>query len=90
MSAKYSIYAAPRTKHGYYRMCDSKPIYRRDFDSLDVMLEHWNSEIKPKTRAKSGAEYELSMVIESGGKWGHHDKPRYASVALLSEMFRVA
>jgi len=55
-----------------------------------VMLEHWNSEIKPKTRAKSGAEYELSMVIESGGKWGHHDKPRYASVALLSEMFRVA
>lgn len=70
-------------------MTDSKPIYRRDFESLEAMRGHWIDEIIPHTHARSGAEYELSMVIENDGKWGHHDKSRYASVSLLSEMFRV-
>ena len=89
MTEKYSIYAAPRTKHGHYAFTESKPIYRRDFKSMGDMLEHWTHQIVPKSGTRSGSEYELSMVVANGSKWGHHDKPRYASVSLLDEMFRV-
>lgn len=89
MTPKYSIYAAPRTDQGSYRYCEGKPIYRRDFESLQAMQEYWVSDILPKSRPQSGAEFELSMVIESGGNWGHHDNPRYADFPILRKTDRL-
>ena len=67
MSSKYSIYAAPRTKHGAYRFCDDKPIYRQNFDSLDTMRKFWNDSVLPQTFSKSGSAYELAMIVGADG-----------------------
>ncbi len=85
MKERFSIFAAPRTKGGVYRFCDSKPLYRRDFESLDDMLRFWRSNILPNTSMRTGKEFELAMIIERDSKWNYHDKPRYSTVPILAE-----
>ncbi|MEM7083777.1 MAG: hypothetical protein AAF465_13685 [Pseudomonadota bacterium] len=86
MTQRYSIFAAPRTKEGVYRFTESKPLYRKDFASLDAMMEFWRTDIRPHTTQRVGAEFELAMLIwRTGTDWVFHEQPRYASEPLLTK-----
>jgi hypothetical protein len=88
MPTIYAIYSAPRTQQGIYRFCEDRPIYRKFFDSLESMHAYWETHIIPHTRIMSGPQYELSMVVDTRGKWGYHKKPRYAEIPILHEDYR--
>lgn len=86
MTDRYSIFAAPRTKEGVYRFTESKPLYRKDFASLDAMTTFWRSHILPNTTHRTGAAFELAMLIwRTGSDWDFHEKPRYAGEPLLTK-----
>ena len=81
---KCRIYAAPRADNGQYRCCREKPLFYKEFPSLEATRRFWAAKILPTTSNKFGKPYEFSMVEADRVMWDFVGDPRYADKPILT------